>query len=134
MCYHNRRNHLNSGSAPVGIFTILTVVVLLFELWYLVAFMYAYVQSRDRMMLLQVGQALLLLLAFVYIAYTTLNQIQLNPFIVLMLLLGSMLCSLFWRRSSGGLPRFLQSYPRGTLDVLLFRRPAVDLKRRVRTK
>jgi hypothetical protein len=32
------------------------------------------------------------------------------------------------------LQRFMRSYPRGTLDVLVFRRPAADLKRRVRTK
>jgi hypothetical protein len=42
--------------------------------------------------------------------------------------------SLYWRRVPAGLMQFLKSYPRGTVDVLAFRRPAADLKRRVRTK
>ncbi len=116
------------------IWTLLTVFVVLFELWYAAAFVYAYAQIRERPMLLPAAQALLILAAFVYLTAAVLSGWQINPFIVLGLLIAAMLVSLLWRRAPGGLTALLRSYPRGTLDVLSFRRPAVDLKRRVRTK
>ncbi|HMQ33212.1 MAG TPA: hypothetical protein PKD53_20945 [Chloroflexaceae bacterium] len=116
------------------IWTLLTAFVVLFELWYAAAFLYAYGQLRERLLLLPVAQAMLMLAAFAYLTAAVLNGWPINPFVVLGLLIGAMLVSLYWRRAPGGLPVLLRSYPRGTLDVLSFRRPAVDLKRRVRTK
>lgn len=116
------------------LWTLLTVVVILFELWYAAAFLFAYGQLRERFLLLPVLQALLMLAAFVYLSAALLNGWPINSVLVLGLLVAAMALSLYWRRVPGGLPLLLKSYPRGTLDVLAFRRPVVDLKRRVRTK
>ncbi len=116
------------------LWTLLTAVVVLFELWYAAAFFFAYMQLRERTLLLPMLQALLMLAAFAYIGLAVMNSWALNPIVVLLLLIGAMGLSLYWRRIPNGLAALLRSYPRGTLDVMTFRRPAVDLKRRVRTK
>lgn len=113
---------------------VLTLVVVVFELWYAAAFLIAYWNTRERMLLLPVTQALLMLAAFAYIGLAMINSWMISPYLVVTLLIGAMGISLYWRRTPGGLMQFLKSYPRGTLDVLAFRRPAADLKRRVRTK
>jgi hypothetical protein len=118
----------------VGLWIFLIVFVILFELWYAAGFLYAYSQLRERSLLLPVLQALLMLLAFAYLTLAVINGASANPLIVFGLLIGAMVVSLYWRRIPSGLNLFLRSYPRGTLDVLAFRRPASDLKRRVRTK
>lgn len=110
------------------------VAVALFQLWYAVAFLFAYAQTKERTLLLMVGQALLMLGAFAYLGLATLNGWSANVLIVGGMLVGAMLLSLLWRRHPSGLPQTLRFYPRGTMDVLAFRRPVVDLKRRVRTK
>jgi hypothetical protein len=120
--------------APVWLWYLLTFGVVLFELWYAAAFLNAYAQTRERLLLLMVGQALLMLAAFAYLGLAILNGWQANGLIVVALLVGAMLLSFLWRRHPAGLAQSLKSYPRGTLDVLAFRRPAIDLKRRVRTK
>ncbi|MFV9507911.1 MAG: hypothetical protein AB4911_25465 [Oscillochloridaceae bacterium umkhey_bin13] len=118
----------------MGILAFMTVLVILFEIWYAAAFLFAYSQVRERTLLLPVAQAVLMLLAFAYLTLALLNGWSANPLIVFSLLIGAMLISIYWRRTPGGLTSFLKSYPRGTLDVMTFRRPAADLKRRVRTK
>ncbi|RRR71724.1 MAG: hypothetical protein EI684_11175 [Candidatus Viridilinea halotolerans] len=106
----------------------------MFELWYAAAFYFAYTQLRERSLLLPVLQALLMLFAFGYLTLAVIYGWAANPLLVFGALLGAMVVSLYWRRLPTGLPLFLRSYPRGTLDVLAFRRPTHDLKRRVRTK
>lgn len=110
------------------------LIVIVIEVWYAFAFVYAYVQLRERMLLLPALQALLMLGAFVYLAYSLANNQPANLMLILPLLMGTLLISLFWRRSPSGLAQFIKSYPRGTIDVLSFRKPVTDLKRRVRTK
>jgi hypothetical protein len=113
----------------------LTLVVIVFEIWYAVAYGVAFAQLREQMILLQIAHAVLLLAAFGYLIAVAQARAGFSPFIFAMLLIGAMLLLLFWQRAPGNLPRFLRSYPRGMIDVLLFRRPKmVDLKRRVRTK
>jgi hypothetical protein len=112
----------------------LIIFVILFELWYAAAFLYAYFQTRERFVLFPFAQALLLLAAFAYIGYAFATGQGLNATIILVLLIIALLFSMVWRRNPEALQRFMRSYPRGTLDVLVFRRPAADLKRRVRTK
>jgi len=113
----------------------LTLVVIVVEIWYAVAYGVAFALLRERMLLLQIAHSLLLLVAFSYLMIIVRAQSSFNAFIFAALLIGAMLLLLFWQRSPGNLPRFLRSYPHGTIDVLLFRRPKVaDLKRRVRTK
>ncbi|NTU81765.1 MAG: hypothetical protein HGA45_20700 [Chloroflexales bacterium] len=112
----------------------LTVAVVAFELWYAVAFLVAYGHIREQMLLLPMAQALMMLAAFAYIGVAVINGWLINSIIVLGLLIGALVISLYWRRAPAGLAQFLRSYPRGTLDVLAFRRPVADLKRRVRTK
>ena len=109
----------------------LTLGVIVFEVWYAVAYGVALAQLGERMLLLQVAHAMLMLAAFGYLMVAVQTQAGLSSsiFVFAMLLLR------FWQRAPGNLMRFLRSYPRGMIDVLLFRRPKVaDLKRRVRTK
>lgn len=113
---------------------VLMVAVILFEIWYAVAFLVAYGQLRDRMVLLPMAQALLMLTAFAYIGLGIVTGQGSNLIVILLLLIGAMVVSLYWRRTPTGLMQLLRSYPRGTLDVLAFRKPVADLKRRVRTK
>lgn len=109
-------------------------VVVVIEVWYAFAFVYAYIQLRERMLLLPALQALLMLAVFGYLAYSLANNQAASLFVAIPLLLGTLIISLFWRRSPSGLAQFIKSYPRGTIDVLSFRKPVMDLKRRVRTK
>lgn len=125
---------LNWWSVGMAFLSFLIVFVILFEIWYAAAFLYAYAQTRERFVLFPFVQALLLLAAFVYIAYAFNTGQGLNSTIILVLLIIALLFSMIWRRNPDSLQRFVRSYPRGTLDVLLFRRSAADLKRRVRTK
>ncbi|WP_141508896.1 hypothetical protein [Candidatus Chloroploca asiatica] len=118
----------------MGVWTYLIIGVILFEVWYLVAFLYAYRQIGERLLLLPALQALLMLLAFAYLAVASVVGFDINMGVFIALLVTAMLISLFWRRNPNGLTRFIKSYPRGTLDVLGFRQPSLDLKRRVRTK
>lgn len=115
-------------------YVVFVVAVALFQIWYAAAFLYAYGQTRERTVLLMVGQALLMLGAFLYLGLALINGWAANVFVVVIMLIGAMLLSLIWRRHPQGLPSLLRQYPRGSLDVLAFRRPAADLKRRVRTK
>jgi hypothetical protein len=110
------------------------VAVALFQLWYAAAFIFAYAQTRQPALFLMVAQALLMLAAFVYLGLALAYSWAANTVLVAVLLVGAMAMSLIWRRHPAGLPSVLKQYPRGTMDVLAFRRPAADLKRRVRTK
>jgi hypothetical protein len=117
-----------------GVLTFLTIFVILFEIWYVAAFAAAYNQLRQRALLWPIAQGLALLAAFVYVIVASLRDLPLNGLVMLVLLLLALVCALAWRRGLAQTPQFFKSYPHGTADVLLFRRPAVDLKRRVRTK
>ncbi len=112
----------------------LFVVAILFEIWYVAAFLAAYARLREPRVLLLVGQGLLILLSFSYIAYTLFGERPLNLIIAVAPLVLSLAALGVWRSSAGSVSRFAPSYPRGFIDVLLFRRPAANLKRRVRTK
>ncbi|NJN19566.1 MAG: hypothetical protein HC822_26655 [Oscillochloris sp.] len=112
----------------------LTIFVIIFEIWYVAAFLVAFFQLRARALLFPVGQGLALLAAFGYVALMGVTSQQLSPYLMLGLLLVAMVFSLLWRRGLAQTPEFFRSYPRGTIDVMSFRRPAADLKRRVRTK
>ncbi|MEI8308401.1 MAG: hypothetical protein WCF99_15190 [Chloroflexales bacterium] len=108
-------------------------VVMMFEIWYAVAYGAALAQLREGTLFLQVAHALLLIAAFGYLMVV--SQAEFSLLIFALLLIAAMLLLLLWQRTPGNLPRLLRSYPRGIVDVLLFRRPKVaDLKRRVRTK
>lgn len=111
----------------------LTVFVVLFEIWFAIAYLYAFRQVGERVLLLPVIQAIALALLFTYIAFIALQEQSMNGFVSFPLLIVAMVALLLWRRR-GGIRALVRRYPRGMLDVLLFRRPAVDLKRRVRTK
>ncbi len=113
---------------------LLVALVACFELWYVAAFFVAYRYMRERMLLLPMAQALLMLLALAYLGAAVFMSWPINLMVVLTPLLAAMGVSFYWRRTPAGLMQFLKSYPRGALDVLAFRRPAADLKRRVRTK
>lgn len=113
--------------------TWLTILMIAFELWYGVAYFYAFVQTREPMLWLQVGQAGLLIALLVYLTTTIANQGQINLLVVIPLLLLTLALNILWRQGVRA-TSLMQSYPRGLVDVLGFRRPAADLKRRVRSK
>lgn len=113
--------------------TVMTVLIALFGLWWAVSYLYAYRQLRERLYLLQVGQGLVFMLMFTYITVTQLNQQTLNSLLVGLLILMAFGAGFVWR-SRGGARTLIQHYPRGMIDVLMFRKPAVDFKRRIRGK
>lgn len=117
-----------------GVFTFLTIFIILFEIWYVVAFVVAYNQLRERALFWPMAQGLALLAAFGYVAFAGARGLDLNGPLLLAMLVLAMAFSLLWRRGLAQTPQFFKSYPRGTIDVMSFRRPAADLKRRVRTK
>lgn len=112
----------------------LIFLVIVFEIWYIGAFLVAYVRLHESRLLLLVGQGIMILFSFSYMAYAAFGAISINLIIVLLPLLLSMIMLVTWRAVVDSVPRFAQSYPRGFIDVLLFRKPASNLKRRVRTK
>ncbi len=112
---------------------VLTILITVFELWWAIAYFYAYRQIGERMLLLQVVQAGAIGLLFAYITFVLLGNQEVNGLIAGLLLLTALAVAVYWRMQ-GGIKLLLQRYPRGMVDVLSFRRPAVDLKRRVRTK
>lgn len=75
-----------------------------------------------------------MLAVFGYLAYALSSGQPASIVVVMPLLLGTLLIAIYWRRSPSGMAQFIRRYPRGTLDVLAFRKPVTDLKRRVRTK
>lgn len=113
--------------------TWLTIFMILFEIWYGGAYLYAYLQTRERVLWLQVVQAVALIALFVYIALTMAGGGQLNGLVLIAMLAIALALNLLWRQGVRS-TQLAQSYPRGMLDVLAFRRPVANLKRRVRTK
>ncbi len=112
---------------------VLAILVAIFCLWWSIAYLYAYIQTRERLLLLQVGQGMAFTLMFTYISFAGINQLPLSGILLGLLILLAMAASVIWR-VRGGIKWLVQRYPRGMLDVLLLRKPAVDFKRRVRGK
>jgi hypothetical protein len=105
----------------------------LFELWWAAAFIHAYRQLREPVLLVQAGAGLAYVLFLLVVLAAILANQPLNRFMPLGLLAAILLASFLWRRM-GGRELMAQRYPRRWRDVLAFRRPAVDLKRRIRTR
>lgn len=108
---------------------------MLLDAWYVVAFLVAAIRLHEARLLLLAAQGGMIFISFSYIAYTLLGQLSFNPVIALVPLIFSIITLGIWWLAVPSLSRFVQGYPRGFVDVLLFRRPRLtDLKRRVRTK
>ncbi|MCU0491401.1 MAG: hypothetical protein MUD01_07430 [Chloroflexaceae bacterium] len=119
---------------------VLTVLVAIFEIWWMLAYLAAYRQLQERLLLFQVWQGFAMAVLFSVFAWfiavpeaTTGLIGSLLLFLVVVLLIVSMWTNYIWRMR-GGLKLLAQHYRRGLFDLLAFRRPAVDLKRRVRSK
>lgn len=113
--------------------SILTALVFLFEVWWVAAHIVAYRQTSDGIYGLQILQGAAFGLLFGYVTLALFNNQSLNLPISGVLLISGLIASILWRSRNG--PRTMeQHYPRGLRDLLSFRRPAVDLKRRVRSK
>ena len=115
------------------VWTFLTIFALLFEIWLGTAYLFAFLQTRERLLLLQVGQAIMIGGVFGYIMIQLWNQTPLNATPIYVMLGISLVLMVIWRRSLEG-SSIGRAYPKGMADILAFRRPASDLKRRVRTK
>ncbi|WP_298814858.1 hypothetical protein [Chloroflexus sp.] len=109
----------------------LLLMMILLSIWYVVAYLVAFYYLRERMLFLPVAQWLLVGIGLGSIIIT--NGTPVLLWVMAPLLIGLALAGI-WRRHPRGLALVLRSYPRGTLDLLAFRRPVFDLKRRVRTK
>jgi signal transduction histidine kinase len=115
------------------VLTWLTMLMIVFELWYGVAYGYAYLQTRQPLLWFQVAQAVFLIALLGYITFTIANAGQINLLIIIALMVIALAFNLLWRQGVRS-TNLAQSYPRGIVDILGFRRPAADLKRRVRSK
>ncbi len=112
---------------------VLAIFMSLFQIWWGSAYWYAYRQTRERLLLLQVVQGGAFTVLFGTAAFAILNnQPVSNPLSAALLAVG-LITFLIWR-VQGGVRWLFQRYPRGMFDVLLFRKPTVNLKRRVRSK
>lgn len=109
------------------------ILLIGFQLWWTLAYMYAYGQVRATVLLIQVIQGMTYVLFFVLIAWVFFSGQSINRLIAPALLTTVVITILLWR-VFGGPALLMRSYPRRWRDVLLFRRPSVDLKRRVRGK
>lgn len=112
---------------------VVSLMMVLLEVWWIAAFVHAYRQLRDRRLLLQVGQGLLLLLFFALLALNAYQErpgvsvAQLVPPLLSLVLVG------IWQ-TSGGAALLRERYLNRLADVLRFRRPSVNMRRRVRSK
>lgn len=109
----------------------LLLMMILLSVWYVIAYLVAFVHLRERMLFLPMVQWILVGVGLGSIVLN--NGTPVLVWVMTPLLIGLALAGI-WRRHPRGLALVLRSYPRGTLDVLSFRRPVIDLKRRVRTK
>ncbi|OAN45955.1 MULTISPECIES: hypothetical protein [Chloroflexus] len=109
----------------------LLLMMILLSVWYVIAYLVAFVHLRERMLFLPMAQWILVGVGLGSIVLN--NGTPVLVWVMTPLLIGLALAGI-WRRHPRGLALILRSYPRGTLDVLSFRRPVIDLKRRVRTK
>ncbi len=109
----------------------LLIMMILLSAWYVAAYLVAFYHLRERMLFLPAGQWLLVGVGLGSIIVN--NGTPVLWWVMTPLLIGLALAGI-WRRHPRGLALVLRSYPRGTLDLLAFRRPVFDLKRRVRTK
>jgi hypothetical protein len=112
---------------------ILTALIFLFQLWWLAAHLVAYRQTNESLYLFQVFQGGAFALLFGYATIVFFNNHVLNLPISGLLLIAGLIPSILWR-NRGGTQTMARHYPRGLRDLLGFRRPAADLKRRVRSK
>ncbi len=119
----------------VDILHILTIVVAilvtLFQFWWSSAYLYAYSQVRESILLFQVVQGVSIGMLFLTISVAMLTGQSMNRLISGVLLLLGLVMGIMWRKR-GGIDKLFEYYPRAIIDVLLFRKPKVDYKRRVR--
>lgn len=109
------------------------VLVGLFQLWWAVGYAYAYRQVRAPLLLAQMVVGLAYVAFVIAIVATLLAGQQLSPIYAIAFMVIVVVALMAWRMLGG--PAFqARHYPRGWRDVLTFRRPAVDLRRRVRGK
>lgn len=110
---------------------VVMTLVALFGAWWAISYFFAYYRLRDRLLLLQAGQGLAFALMFTYITIAWINQQSLSGILIGILILMALGAGFIWRMR-GGAEALVRRYPRGMIDVLIFRKPAVDFKRRVR--
>lgn len=109
------------------------ILLIGFQLWWTLAYIYAYGQVRAIVLMIQVVQGMTYVLFFALIVWGVFGGQTVNRLVAPALLTTVVITILLWRVFNG--PALLvRSYPRRWRDVLLFRRPSVDLKRRVRGK
>lgn len=113
--------------------TVVALLVTMFQFWWSSAYLYAYSQLREVVLLFQVVQGVAMGVLFLTISVSMLTGQELNWMISGALLLLGLLMGMMWRKR-GGVEKLFEHYPRAMLDVLLFRKPKVDYKRRVRGK
>jgi hypothetical protein len=107
------------------------LLVGLFQLWWAVGYAHAFRQVRARVLLVQmlVGLAYVAFVAAIVGALLAGQQLPQGVAVAFLIVVGAALVA--WRLL-GGPAIQARHYPRGWRDVLTFRRPAVDLRRRVR--
>jgi Kef-type K+ transport system membrane component KefB len=112
---------------------VLVAMMSLFQIWWTTAYLYAYSQTRERLFLVQVVQGVAFAVLFIHATIAAVYQQQINGLLGSGMLIIGVVTFIIWR-VRGGIKLQFQRYHRGMFDVLFFRKPAVDLKRRVRSK
>lgn len=114
---------------------VLLILAAAFEFWWAGTYLFAFSQTRVRLLMLQVAQGYALGFLLLYLLYVISNQLQVNGMIAGFLLAIAFATTVLWRLR-GGVRLLIRRYPRGMFDVLTLRRPLVikDMKQRVRTK
>jgi hypothetical protein len=118
---------------PLLLIIAMALLLTLFQLWWAAAYWHAYRQLRAPVLLVQVAQGLVYTIFFIVVLVVFASGSAVNRLSVFVLMVLVIITTVAWRMMGG--PALLASnYPRGSRDLLAFRRPAVDLKRRVRGK
>lgn len=100
----------------------LTATVSLIQLWWAIAYLYAYTQVKDTLLLLQMLQGITFGLLFLFITIAILTQQQMSGIFSGILLLIGLVLGFIWRKRNG-INVLIENYPNAIIDVLIFRKP-----------
>ncbi len=104
---------------------VLTVLISLVQLWWTLAYLYAYVQLRESVLLFQIGQGVSFGLLFFFISIAIITQQPMSGMFSGVLLLAGLVMGFIWRRRNG-INLLIDYYPRAFIDVILFQKPTQE--------
>ena len=103
----------------------LTIPVSIIQLWWTMAYVYAYMQLKEPLLMTQVAQGVAFGLLFVFISLAIVTNQPMSGIFSGVLLLVGLVMGFIWRRRNG-VHMLIDYYPRAILDVMLFRKPVLE--------